>query len=133
LLEASAGTGKTWTIGALVTRFVAEGVVTLPELLVITFGRAASREMRERVRDQLVAAEAALADPTNHRTGDDPLLRLLADASGAEVAVRRARLRTALADFDGATIATTHQFCQTVLRSLGTAGDSDGSADLTDD
>ncbi|GAA3528972.1 RecBCD enzyme subunit RecB [Aeromicrobium flavum] len=133
LLEASAGTGKTWTIGALVTRYVAEGVVTLPELLVITFGRAASREMRERVRDQLVAAEAALADPATHRSGDDPLLRLLADAPETELAARRARLRTALADFDGATIATTHQFCQTVLRSLGTAGDSDGSADLTDD
>lgn len=133
LLEASAGTGKTWTIGALVSRFVAEGVVTLPELLVITFGRAASREMRERVRDQLVAAEAALADPAAHRDGDDPLLALLVDVPEAERAARRARLRAALADFDGATIATTHQFCQTVLRSLGTAGDSDGSAELTDD
>ncbi|MCD9153193.1 UvrD-helicase domain-containing protein [Aeromicrobium duanguangcaii] len=133
LLEASAGTGKTWTIGALVTRYVAEGVVTLPELLVITFGRAASREMRERVRDQLVAAEAALADPAAHRDGGDPLLRLLTDVPDAEVATRRARVRAALADFDGATIATTHQFCQTVLRSLGTAGDSDGSAELTDD
>lgn len=133
LLEASAGTGKTWTIGALVTRYVAEGVVTLPELLVITFGRAASREMRERVRDQLVAAEAALADPDPWRAGGDPLLRLLVDVPDAELTARRARLRTALADFDGATIATTHQFCQTVLRSLGTAGDSDGSAELTDD
>lgn len=133
LLEASAGTGKTWTIGALVTRYVAEGVVTLPELLVITFGRAASREMRERVRDQLVAAEAALVDPAPHRDGGDALLRLLTSVPDAEIAVRRARLRTALADFDGATIATTHQFCQTVLRSLGTAGDSDGSAELTDD
>ncbi len=133
LLEASAGTGKTWTIGALVTRYVAEGVVTLPELLVITFGRAASREMRERVRDQLVVAEATLARPEAHRDTDDPLLRLLIDADDTEIAVRHSRVRTALADFDGATIATTHQFCQTVLRSLGTAGDSDGSADLTDD
>lgn len=133
LLEASAGTGKTWTIGALVTRYVAEGVAALPELLVITFGRAASREMRERVRDQLVAAEAALAEPAVHRGGGDPLLALLLDAPDHEVAERRARLRAALADFDGATIATTHQFCQTVLRSLGTAGDSDTSAELTDD
>ena len=46
LLEASAGTGKTWTIGALVTRFVAEGVATLDEMLVVTFGRAASCESR---------------------------------------------------------------------------------------
>ncbi len=42
LLEASAGTGKTWTIGALVARFVAEGEARLDEMLVVTFGRAAS-------------------------------------------------------------------------------------------
>ena len=46
LLEASAGTGKTWTIAALVTRYVAEGVVCLDQLLVVTFTRAASQELR---------------------------------------------------------------------------------------
>ena len=56
VLEASAGTGKTWTVGALVARYVAEGVATLDEMLVITFGRAASQELRERVREQLVEA-----------------------------------------------------------------------------
>ena len=50
LLEASAGTGKTFTVGALVTRYVAEGRAELDEMLVITFGRAASQELRERVR-----------------------------------------------------------------------------------
>ena len=40
LLEASAGTGKTWTIGALVTRYVAEGHAKLEQMLVVTFGRA---------------------------------------------------------------------------------------------
>ena len=54
LIEASAGTGKTWTIAALVTRYVAEGVATLPEMLVVTFGRAASQELRARVHGQLV-------------------------------------------------------------------------------
>src|SRR4029077_3705633 len=57
LLEASAGTGKTWTIGALVTRYVVEGVARLEQMLVVTFGRAASQEHRERVRAQLVEAE----------------------------------------------------------------------------
>src|SRR5690606_10717501 len=102
LLEASAGTGKTWTIGALVTRYVAEGVVTLPELLVITFGRAASREMRERVRDHLVAAEAALADPDTASDGD-PVVRSLVSVPDEERTRRLARVRTALTDFDGAT------------------------------
>ncbi|MEZ5096430.1 MAG: UvrD-helicase domain-containing protein [Nocardioides sp.] len=131
LLEASAGTGKTFTVTALVTRYVAEGHARLDELLVITFGRAASQELRERVRAQLVAAERALADPASADPGHQ-LLTLLLDADDAERAVRRRRLREALADFDGATIATTHQFCQLVLRSLGVAGDTDAGAALVE-
>ena len=67
VLEASAGTGKTYTVGALVARYVAEGEATLDEMLVITFGRVASQELRERVREQLVEAERALADPQQAR------------------------------------------------------------------
>jgi exodeoxyribonuclease V beta subunit len=133
LLEASAGTGKTWTVGALVTRYIAEGHATLDELLIITFGRAASRELRERVREQLVQAEQALADPAAAAAAhDNELIRLLAEGDPATVERRRVRLRVALADFDGATIATTHQFCQIVLRSLGTAGDADAGAELVE-
>ncbi|MFK5690626.1 UvrD-helicase domain-containing protein [Ornithinimicrobium sp. LYQ92] len=157
LLEASAGTGKTWTIAALVTRFVAEGHVRLPEMLVVTFGRAASQELRARVREQLVSAERALADAgtTDSGTTDastpaddaadaiattgipdaprDDLLDLLLTGSPDELSARRRRLRTALSEFDAATIATTHQFCQQVLRSLGTAGTADASAVLVED
>lgn len=43
LLEASAGTGKTFTIGSLLTRYIAEGVATLDQILVVTFGRTAGR------------------------------------------------------------------------------------------
>ncbi len=132
LLEASAGTGKTWTIGALVTRYVAEGVATLEEMLVVTFGRAASQELRERVRTQLVAAERALADPASADPHDE-LATLLLDAPEDERALRRERLRGALGAFDGATIATTHQFCHLVLRSLGVAGDTDSNATLVED
>ncbi|MCW2820151.1 MAG: exodeoxyribonuclease subunit beta, partial [Marmoricola sp.] len=131
LLEASAGTGKTYAVGALVTRYVAEGHARLEEMLVITFGRAASQELRERVREQLVTAERALADPEAARSRDD-VCGLLARVPDDEVALRRARVRTALADFDAATIATTHQFCQLVLRSLGVAGDTDSGAELVD-
>ena len=131
LLEASAGTGKTFTVGALVTRYVAEGVATLDEMLVITFGRAASQELRERVREQLVEAERALADPAS-ADPTNALLTLLLDADESTRAARRHRLRDALASFDAATIATTHQFCQLVLRSLGVAGDTDAGASLVD-
>jgi exodeoxyribonuclease V beta subunit len=132
VLEASAGTGKTYALAGLVTRFVAEGAARLDEMLLITFGRAASQELRERVRSQLLQAEQALADPDRWR--DDPgLLGHLVNGTTAEVAVRHGRLRDALANFDAATIATTHQFCQLVLRSLGVAGDTDAGVTLVDD
>ena len=126
VLEASAGTGKTHTIGALVTRYVAEGRATLDQLLVVTFGRAASQELRERVRDQLVAAERALADPAAARTGAD---RRAAAAGGRRRRGGRPAGGAGCAprwpQFDAATIATTHQFCQQVLTGLGVAGDGD--------
>ena len=132
LLEASAGTGKTWTIGALVTRYVAEGVAGLDEMLVVTFGRAASQELRERVRAQLVEAERALGgDPDVDVAGSD-LLTLLLGRSPAVRAQQHQRVVEALAGFDAATIATTHQFCSMVLGSLGVAGDTDARATLVE-
>ncbi|VBA35435.1 RecBCD enzyme subunit RecB [Mycobacterium innocens] len=126
VLEASAGTGKTFALAGLVTRYLAETDVTLDEMLLITFNRAASRELRERVRDQIVAAVAAL---DGRMPPDTDLVRHLL-CSEAERAVRLARLRDALANFDAATIATTHEFCGSVLRSLGVAGDSDSGCTL---
>ena len=88
LLEASAGTGKTWTIGALVTRYVAEGARRLDEMLIVTFGRAASQELRERVRAQLVEAERALADD---RPGDARRPSLVDAAAATRADELRAR------------------------------------------
>ena len=129
VLEASAGTGKTFTIAALATRYVAEARVELGQLMLVTFGRAATSELRERVRARLLSAERGLADPVAARAAaDDDLLRLLADADDAEVELRRKRLTTALADFDAATIATTHAFCSQMLVGLGIAGDFEPDA-----
>ena len=135
LLEASAGTGKTWTIAALVTRYVAEGVVTLPQMLIVTFGRSASEELRARVREQLVVAERELAAAVADRPQEpeDALIALLTDAPIEELHQRHRRIRAALTHFDAATIATTHQFCHQVLRSLGTAGATDSGATLIED
>jgi exodeoxyribonuclease V beta subunit len=130
VLEASAGTGKTFTLAGLVTRYVAEGVATLDEMLLITFGRAASQELRERVRAQLVDAARALDDPST--VGDNELLAQLVIGTAEELAERRHHLRDALAGFDAATIATTHQFCQLVLKSLGVAGDTDAGVTLVE-
>jgi exodeoxyribonuclease V beta subunit len=132
VLEASAGTGKTFTIAALATRYVAEGVAELSELMLVTFGRAATSELRDRVRERLVSAERALRDPAAWDP-DDELVTHLADVDDAELARRRARLTRALAEFDAATIATTHGFCQQMLASLGVSGDVDADAVLVPD
>ncbi|MEZ0577248.1 UvrD-helicase domain-containing protein [Nocardioides sp. MH1] len=134
LLEASAGTGKTFTVGALVTRYVAEGVATLDEMLVITFSRAATQELRSRVREQLTAAERAVSRQlaTGDVHADNEVVAHLLSVGPAELVARQERLRNALAAFDSATIATTHQFCHVVLRSLGVAGESDTSATLVE-
>lgn len=132
LLEASAGTGKTWTIAALVTKYVAAGEATLDEMLVVTFTRAASQELRERVRAQLVEAAEVLDDPAGDRQPTD-LHTWLLDADDDERRLRTRRLTAALVSFDAATIATIHQFCQLVLRSLGVAGDTDAGATLVED
>lgn len=126
VLEASAGTGKTFALAGLVTRYVAEGVATLDQMLLITFGRAASQELRDRVRGQIVDALRAFADPSTARTD---LTRYL---TSADHEMRQRRLRDALAGFDAATIATTHQFCHIVLKSLGVAGDSDSGVTLVE-
>ncbi|WP_027331819.1 exodeoxyribonuclease V subunit beta [Mycolicibacterium tusciae] len=129
VLEASAGTGKTFALAGLVTRYVAEGVATLDQMLLITFGRAASQELRERVRSQILEALLAFDD----RSGDyNDLVTHLLDGEPDELAERKLRLRDALAGFDAATIATTHQFCQLVLKSLGVAGDTDAGVQLVE-
>lgn len=130
VLEASAGTGKTFALAALVTRYVAEGVATLDQMLLITFSRAASQELRDRVRSQIVHALKAFDDP--ELVGANQVVRYLVDATEGERAARRVRLRDALAGFDTATIATTHQFCQLVLKSLGVAGDTDSGVTLAE-
>jgi exodeoxyribonuclease V beta subunit len=127
VLEASAGTGKTFALAGLVTRYIAEGKATLDEMLLITFGRAASQELRERVRCQILDALLAFDDPCT--VGDNQLVAyLVAD----DRAARKQRLRDALAGFDAATIATTHQFCRLVLKSLGVAGDTDAGVTLVE-
>ncbi|EUA92364.1 uvrD/REP helicase N-terminal domain protein [Mycobacterium ulcerans str. Harvey] len=138
VLEASAGTGKTFALAALVTRYVAEGRARLDEMLLITFGRAASQELRERVRCQMVDAVRVFHDSRNGSddadpAGDNQLLAHLLDGTAAERDARQQRLRDALAGFDAATIATTHQFCQLVLKSLGVAGDTDAGVTLVED
>ena len=134
VLEASAGTGKTFTIAALAARYVADGV-ELERLLLMTFTRNATAELRDRVRERLVSAELGLERALQGEPPDarDEILTLLASGSEDDVRTRHARLAAAVADFDAATIVTTHGFCQEVLGGLGIAGDLEPGVQFVED
>jgi exodeoxyribonuclease V beta subunit len=133
VLEASAGTGKTFTIAALAARYVAEGT-PLDQLLMVTFTRMATGELRERVRERLVGVEQGLDQVLGGTpAGPDEVVALLARGPADDVRERRDRLRRALADFDAATIATTHGFCQEVLGGLGVIGDVEPGTTFVED
>jgi len=123
LIEASAGTGKTWTIAALYVRLVlghggAHGFTRplLPaEILVMTFTRAATRELSNRVRERLVQAAAYFRGQGGH---DDPYLAQLAedypDQGARDIAAHR--LMLAAETMDEAAIFTIDAWCQRMLR-----------------
>ncbi len=128
LLEASAGTGKTWTIASLTARYLAEDGVGIEHLLLITFTDKAARELRSRVFERLMRSERDLtAWLDDGIQPDDAVSSLLCLA---DARTRRDRLRRALENFDRATVSTIHSFCRSMLRDLGVLGDWDVAEDV---
>jgi exodeoxyribonuclease V beta subunit len=134
VLEASAGTGKTYTIAALAARYVAEGV-PLERLLLVTFTRMATGELRERVRERLIRVRDGLAQRVAGlpAPAGDPIAMLFAEDPAELLQLRCDRLTRAVSDFDAATIATTHGFCQEVLAGLGIAADLEPDITFVED
>ncbi|MEZ5144870.1 MAG: UvrD-helicase domain-containing protein [Acidimicrobiales bacterium] len=114
VLEASAGTGKTFALAALATRFVAEEGLTASQLCIVSFTEAATAELRGRVRSRLAQAADHLA-AGGAPVDDDEVLTALGAVDDAERARRVGRLERALADFDSATISTIPGFCSRVV------------------
>ena len=117
LVEASAGTGKTFSIAFLYMRLVAENGFEIDEILVTTFTDAATKELRERIRGRLLEAKNALSN--REQKPADPLVAQWIEQLDAhaeltsDLALRR--LRLALVNFDEAPISTLHGFCKRVL------------------
>ncbi|MBK1673829.1 exodeoxyribonuclease V subunit beta [Ectothiorhodospira shaposhnikovii] len=124
LIEASAGTGKTFTIAALYVRLVLGhgGANAFPEpllpprILVVTFTDAATRELRERIHARLMEAARVFRDPLG-QSPDAFLSALLADhPDAAERAQAARRLEQAAQWMDEAAVSTIHGWCYRALR-----------------
>jgi exodeoxyribonuclease V beta subunit len=109
LIEASAGTGKTHTITTLFLRLLLEQRLPIDRILVVTFTKAATAELRDRLRRRLVEACHVLEG-----RGDEGELGELARQS-RDPAGALARARAALSAFDRARVFTIHGFCQRAL------------------
>lgn len=135
LLEASAGTGKTYQITNLVLRLVLESGLRLPEVLVVTFTHAATAELKERIRLRIGMAQRALE--AGAAPPGDALLAQLVAAAAADTEhgrLLRARARKAREDLDQALISTIHGFCQRMLQlSAFESGTAFGRALVTDE
>lgn len=125
LIEASAGTGKTYTITTLYLRLLlglgqpdepVDGL-SVEQILVVTFTEAATEEIRDRVRNRLVDAKQAIffRDVQSEQYRPDPVLaELLTQLPDPELAYRR--LDAAIKMMDEACIFTIHGFCQRMLK-----------------
>ncbi|MFY8150362.1 MAG: UvrD-helicase domain-containing protein [Prochlorococcaceae cyanobacterium] len=121
LLEASAGTGKTFALAHLVLRLVTrpQEPLRLEQLLVVTFTEAAAAELRDRIARRLQEALALLEPEAGDRPPGDAVLAawLEAQPPGAEGrGPLRGRLLLALEELDRADITTIHGFCRRTLQ-----------------
>lgn len=116
LIEASAGTGKTFSIAMLVLRFVVEQQLPIEKVLVVTFTKAATQELRTRIRMRLQDLKRFITDPDNPLNKEqDPAFTAWANQLEDKQQVAE-RVATALASIDNASIFTIHSFCQRMLR-----------------
>lgn len=119
LVEASAGTGKTYAIGMLVLRGVVDLGISIEKILIVTFTKAATEELKSRIRDRLAEARDLIQEriePNAEKVSaevDETLVDWLSTVNDLQLAI--SRLRLALFDIDNASIFTIHGFCQRML------------------
>ena len=126
LIEASAGTGKTFTLATLFTRLVVERGLRIGQILAVTFTEAATQELRRRIRERLALAVRLLGECEGDGLATAPdapdavltatLLQAHLATSGETHASLRRRLQQAVEEIDLAAIFTIHGFCARVLR-----------------
>lgn len=134
LIEASAGTGKTWNISGLYLRLLLEQQRDVQQILVVTFTNAATAELRDRIRARIAEVLARLEG--GGAASPDPFVDDLLGAmraAGRDDDAMRARLTRALRSFDEAAIFTIHGFCKRALDDAPFAAGLPLAQELIDD
>ncbi|MDD5203915.1 MAG: exodeoxyribonuclease V subunit beta [Desulfobacterales bacterium] len=111
LVEASAGTGKSFSIAGLFLRFLIETPIPVSEILVVTFTQAATEELRDRIRRSITDALEAFSEGGSRESFLQGLVEKEKDHGEAIN-----RLNAALRNFDCAAIMTIHGFCWRILK-----------------
>ncbi|HEY1407001.1 MAG TPA: UvrD-helicase domain-containing protein, partial [Spirochaetota bacterium] len=133
VIEASAGTGKTYAIMQIFLRLLLEKRIPLEAILVVTFTEAATAELRSRIRGALVqCSRAAKGEQTSFLT-DNPDFAGILDRTRPDAFEIRAIIESALASFDESSIFTIHGFCNRVLRDHAFEYSSIFNSELLDD
>lgn len=128
LIEASAGTGKTFTISMIYLRLLVENKMRIDQILVVTFTVPATMELRLRIR-------SVISDALRYcETGvvKEKIIAEIMDKHSDDPSVVQ-RLRGALKSFDEASVYTIHSFCQQVLADNAFESGSLFSSDITSD
>ncbi|MGB5157784.1 exodeoxyribonuclease V subunit beta [Desulfobacterium sp. N47] len=124
LIEAGAGTGKTYTIESLFLRLIIENKLTIDQILVVTFTKAATEKLKERIRSKLAKAKEAFSEGLKDKRPDDTLSEdalpkdALIDALCEKYenhTLAYDLINNALINFNEAAIFTIHGFCARIL------------------
>jgi exodeoxyribonuclease V beta subunit len=110
LIEASAGTGKTYTISRIFIRLIIEKQIDINGILAVTFTEAATEELKNRIRLLLHEVRSAFE---NTVSSDEFIAKLIRHNDRNEALER---INAALRNFDSASIYTIHGFCRRILR-----------------
>ena len=130
VVEASAGTGKTYSVAALLVRELAtDENLRISEVLVTTFTRTAAAELRDRIRGAAISIRDQLISKQANK--DDVMANHLLTTYPQDVEAMVRRLQRALVEFDSATISTIHSVCTKVLHLAGVSLGNVGEDDIT--
>lgn len=136
LIEASAGTGKTYNLTNLCLRLVVEHQIPVEQVLMVTFTRAATAELRDRLRARFDEARQSFAAALLGQPPSEPVQLALAMVNGvprADLSDRLLAVEQALRSIDAAPVFTIHGFCQRVLREHAFESGADLTAELLQD